>query len=445
MLASSQRENIGRLVNGEGLLRIGHIWYGENDVSTATSIYYFGNKKIQTVIPIRTESALSFSSGTPPIDTLQVEIVVKYRGFRDYIQSLFAQLQITRVLPVINPTIASIVAPVQLNKDLYAAHGYHDIVNDTSIINSSSASARSKLFKMYCSVPIQMRIDQAMLSSIKGAPGSFRLLITLTRALSSNIYGDKVYYIENMDGSIEQEKYMKKYAEYGGDNERIKTVARMIGVPVSKYERIIESLKSALNGNYSNTESVSYKITDVLSMSMYLAEDFKGNKVYLSPYGVEGLITLGTSEMFGIPFESCYPKSVDVIKQTADDVRKLSDIFRNEGTVTVRKIETAGISYLDGIRNRNERPQIIYGIIITPSYGDVANYLIKEGYALQSPSYDEGKVPDDYKKARIEVAGVDATTERRAKGTGIYRWLKTNTINYPWITRKEARHSDITE
>lgn len=443
MLSVSQKEYIDKLVKGEGLMRIGHVWYGKDDLSTVTSIYYFGNKKIKTVLPIRTESALSFSIGSPPIDTLQVEIVVKYRGFREYIQKLMSQLQIAKVLPIINPTISAITAPVQLNKELYAAHGYNDIVNDTNIINSTSESARDRLFKMYCSVPIQMRIDQVILSSIKGAPGSFRLLLTLTRALSSNVYGDKVNYVTTLPGAIEQERYLKKYAEYGGDDERIKTIAKMMGVPVSKYENIIESMKSALNGTFSTLETSSYKITEVLSTTLYRAEDSKGNKVYLSPYGTEGLITAKSAEVFGIDFSVCYPTSVDVIRQTLNDVKYLGDIFRQDVTLTVRKVETAGISYFDGIRNRNEMPQIIYGLIISKTLSDVGNYLINTGYAFQSPSYDESKVSADYREAREYAVNYPST--KRLEEKGIYRRVKNDTLKYPWTTRKEARHSDILE
>lgn len=107
----------------ETLLRIGHIWYGEAG-TTVTGVYYFANKNIMTAIPLRTESALSFSNSTPPTDSVQIEIIVHYGKFKTHIQKLLAAIQVSPVLPIINPLIAAITQPVVLNKNIYLAYGF---------------------------------------------------------------------------------------------------------------------------------------------------------------------------------------------------------------------------------------------------------------------------------------------------------------------------------
>ena len=78
LLADTASSYIERMTDPyamETLLRVGHLWFGETG-TTVTGVYYFANKNIQTAIPLRTESALSFSSSTPPIDTFQIEIMI---------------------------------------------------------------------------------------------------------------------------------------------------------------------------------------------------------------------------------------------------------------------------------------------------------------------------------------------------------------------------------
>lgn len=444
MIIDNQKHMISRLLNGEGMARIGSIWFGNDDTSTVTSIYYFGNKKIKTVLPIRAETALSFSDGTPPVDSLQIEIVVKNTGFREYIQKFFAQLQISRVLPVINPTIAAITTPMQTNKDIYSAYGYGMYVNDSSILSGSNPESSNLLFRMYCTVPVQMRVDQAMLGSIKGAPGSFRLLITLTRALTSNIYGDRVKYIKSMPDAITQENYLRKYSGYIGDDEKTKAMSRMFGAPVTKYEYMLSEMKRVTEGNL-NTKVTGnqYLIEKVISPTLYYASDRSGNRIYMAPYGAEGLMSKKSAEMFGISEKALltvYNKKI--ISDNDYKCKMLTDLFKETGYVDIIEIERSGISFHDGVLNETDGIKISYSLMHVPAIGDLSNHLIKTGMAFTSPTYNESKMSPEYRKARKEIIS-DITGSVYTDEFNLNHIRSRGDVKYPWEDRKTLRLQEI--
>lgn len=451
MIKSNQKEYISRLHNGEGMIRIGTIWFGKDDLSTATSIYYFGNKKIQTVVPIRTESALSFSNSTPPVDTLQVEIVVKAGGYKEYIQKFFAQLHVARVLPVINPTIAAITMPVQLNKDIYAAYGYSDIVTNHDILNSVKEEHDDSMFKMYCSVPVQMRVDQIMMSTMRGNPGSYRMLITLTRALTANTYGEKVEYVKTFKESLDQEQYLYKYREYGGDDPKTKAIGKMVGFPVSKYSYIIDSLKSATAIKPGmSSQGGEYTITEVLSATLYRAIDPNGKEILVAPFGVETFMSEKVAELFGIEYSDCYTNTPAILELITALTNHYTNIFKaGNNKIKVTPVETAGMSYFDGILNQSEYPKVIYGIVDC-YLGNINNLLILRGDAFhESPTYSSYRISKDIEAKRDEaISGfVSNMYELDIKGNilkySITQYISNDNVGYPWIMRKKLRSNSL--
>ena len=92
MLLETCARHIDRMTAGEPLLRLGPIWYGAHaDGSrdtqvTVSGIFTFSNKQLVQVQSLRTESAMSFTSSTPPVDSMQIELIIHTDRFASHVQ-----------------------------------------------------------------------------------------------------------------------------------------------------------------------------------------------------------------------------------------------------------------------------------------------------------------------------------------------------------------------
>jgi len=474
MLKDKQKRQIDRMTKGDALLRIGNIWYGEDDRSTVTNIYYFGNKRIQTLLPIRAESAISFSQSMPPMDTLNVELVVNYAAFRTHIQSLTAQAQISPVLPVMNPVIAAMTQPVQLNKRVYLAYGFTD-VNKEEILQSTN---ERRLMEMYSSVPVQMRIDSMSIETMPGTPRDIRIILTLTRALTSNIYGDRVQYVTSMEDAIGQHSYIKKVLSEGGDNLQGDAIAAMMGTDVEGMRGMIDAMRNPEVITQEVGAVLTGSIKELLGPDLYRVELSNGSYVTVMPYGVEALNSLDKLKAFGL---ESLQASAGLGGEIGASIRmcntwlrttmgmELTGIMRStmgtmiNSNVQMTVIERGPITRLDGDRATDVGTGnlIYYCLINHLTLSDIGNTLIAMGHGFHSPRYVESKVPAEYRTARtnarnairrtirervaalrddsgpdLEAEGVSTNSNPERTAAMLYQ---LNKAKYPWEQRRELR------
>lgn len=236
MISNAQKSSIDRMAQGESLLRIGSVWYGDSRQVTVHGMATFSNKKVETLQPVRTEAALSFSSTKPPVDAIQVELVINYSHFQSHVQRLFAMTQISPVLPVMNTAIAALTMPLELNRSVYEAYGF---VNDPE-----KPMSRDTLMRMYSSVPVQMKIDNLRLYTLDNAPRDIGVIVRLTRVLTSNSYGDRVMYVRTAEGAAAQEEYVHRLGNRGGDNEQIDAIASLFGLQSDGMRSMVEHMRN---------------------------------------------------------------------------------------------------------------------------------------------------------------------------------------------------------
>ncbi len=296
-------EYIARMTSGESLVRVGHLWYG-TDGSTVTGLYYFSNKQVETLPGLRADAAIAFAKSNPPVDTLRVELVVSYSHFSTMIQELFAMLQITPIIPVMNPAIAALTQPIDNNRDIYLAYGYDP---DELVVATDSLDAQGRtyiggqipsfrrLMEIYSSVPIQMRVDVVRLESIDQASRDVRILLQLTRVLTANSYGDRVLYLETMDDALMQEQYVRKIETLGGDNEQIYAAGEMLGLNARVMQRMIDVMqKSNRLSEIFNSQRGSgvgtlseVSVEEVITGDMFAGRDAQGESALYRILGVE--------------------------------------------------------------------------------------------------------------------------------------------------------------
>ena len=248
---------LGRMMNDEALLRIGPIWYGVNTSTTVANIYYVTNKKVNLIPTLRTETAMSFASTNPPIDTMQVELVINYQFFRENVQKLFALAQLMPVVPVHNLVIAAVTQPIEHNRRIYSAYGYnmaHEVdvhslrepnPTDTPKEQDKKRRMYSMIKEMYCAVPIQMKIDNIRIETITGIPRDIRVLVRLTRTLTVNSYGDRVEYLTDMNSVVNQADFLGEIGRKQGSIAQMQAVTDMLGVETQSLRDMIDTLQSS--------------------------------------------------------------------------------------------------------------------------------------------------------------------------------------------------------
>jgi len=438
---------------GESLIRIGSIWYGADALTTVPNIYYFGNKQMQTVLPIRAESAISFSTSMPPVDTIQIELVVNYAAFRSHVQRLCAQTQVSPVLPILNPLIASITQPIQTNKQIYAAYGFRE-VNNQDVRESTN---RSKIMEMYCSVPVQMRMDMLAIETIRGAPRNVRILVRVTRVLTANIYGDRVQYVKDMDGAVAQQNYIRDVVTEGGDDFQIDAMASMLGVDVDGLREMIAAMRGPSVTAMEPGAVMPGEIVDIVAPDIYLVRLANSAVITVMPYGVECFNDLEKLRRFGLESLAEQAGLNSQVGAANDRTKAALGTFllpnsstpgatATDSSVTVTVIETGPITLLDGIGGAaNSTNEIHYCLINHQVLGDLGNTLISRGDGFHSSRFANAKVNPDYVRARNEARALGDTQVQVQIAPNFLgemcpaAMVRTNRARLPWALRAELR------
>jgi len=458
---STSSDNIRRMAAGEPIARIGAIWYGDVSGTTIPNIYYFGNKNMQSVMPLRAESAISFSTSSPPVDMLQMEIVINYSKFVTHLQRLMAQIQISPVLPVQNPVVAAMTQPVQTNKEVYVAYGFMN-VNDKDIKDSSN---RRALMNMYATVPVNMKIDNAVIETIPGNPRDVRVILRLTRTLTATVYGDKTQYIRTMEGAVNQNKYIEKLLSESGDNEQIAAMATMMGVNTPAIQDAIDAMSTPISLGEDIGITIGAEVNEVLAPDLYRVTTDDGNSALIMPYGIECFnsrekirLFMDVSHYDDYPVKGAEKNSVEALGYFIGSMFGLTipnerlritgpDFSGANNRITMHTIQKGPIGLLDNPNASNEDVSIHYCIITHDQMGDIGNTLLSLGEAFDSPLYDSEIVPEGYTTARIAAikAGEETVSKQEAGDTySTYSCAKVLTRNakaeIPWTQRRNMRN-----
>lgn len=299
MLRDNCQREIQRMVNGEALMRIGHLWFG-NTGSTVHMISYAPSKQIDTARGLRMESAIAYSNSRPPIDTLQVEIIISYQRF-DLLAELCAMLQVTPVLPVMNLIVAMAVQPIDMNRDVYLAYGIpgDDLIVATDLLDDDGKTyagtripGRRRQFEIYASVPVQMRIDGVNITSVEEAPRELRVVVTMTRVLTANSYGHRPQYLRSYSDVVLQEEYIHTISQRGGDTTQTVAIGEMFGIQTRQLNRMITSMRRirALSGTNPDSVGERFSLRRVVHVEngvWFVGERSDGRMVLLRLFAVE--------------------------------------------------------------------------------------------------------------------------------------------------------------
>lgn len=274
------REYINRMSNPEyedALIRIGNIWYGVDSLTTVSGIYYFTNKKITPVKGLRVEAALSMASSQSPIDSVQIELIINYLRFTSHLQKLFALTQCCPIIPILNPLVASLLQPMSQNKSIYASYGIKPELLEYDSQRQhpleTKASATTPLLA-YASTPVMIKIDNIHTETIENHPREIRIILKVTRVLTSTAYGDKTLYITDLEGAVKQSKVLDDVRLSEGDTPQIDAMARMFGVNVPQIRDMIK---------YMNEESPYTEVKDRDLILKRLVEVTSGDTLEFIP------------------------------------------------------------------------------------------------------------------------------------------------------------------
>ena len=372
------RSQIAKMATSDplhSLIRVGDIWHGDDDLVTVANVIYFANKNIVTIQGLRTEAALSYSNSNPPVDTIQMELVVHYSRFKSHVQRLFALVQITPVLPVMNPVIAAITQPMGLNKPIYRAYGISHMLYDNPGSQETAA-----LMRAYSSVPVMMKIDNIHLESIDQAPRDLRIILRVTRVLTANTYGDRVEYVKDMKSATIQDEYMHDIVEYRKDSNQIDSLSRMLGINVPDMRRMIEEIRRPAPGIPSGEKNTAVDGKDFEALGGDL---FKFKRVgQISRGATKEIATIyGIDTAIGPDSLKQLDNATAWIPQKGWDksravLAKLFKDHRNNITITVMGKDSKKLMSPSGRSYR----------IIVGNNIDVGEYMIKHGYAYPALS-----------------------------------------------------------
>ena len=460
-----------RMIDGEPIIRIGALWYGAETGTVVTNIYYFGNKNIQSILPIRAESAISFSTSSPPVDTLQVELVVNYSRFRSHLQRLMAQIQISPTLPIQNPVVAALTQPVQTNQEVYLAYGFMK-VNDENVRNSSN---RAELMRMYSSTPVHMKIDNVSIETISGSPRDIRVIFRVTRIATTNVYGDRVMYLRTMEDAIKQHTYMNKLLTEGGDDAQVDAMATMMGINAPGIRGMIAEMLNPMASGEDLGTIVDATITDVIAPDIYSAVDSGGRSLIVMPYGIECLNSASKLAYFGLSSEEdragLSGREGDYIKETTEFVKHCFGIdntydaedcgfsatsvfMQGSNHVTLYVVDKGPIFKLDNDNQHADDATIHYCLIDSaesPVHGDLGNALISTGHAFHATGmYDGKRVPPEYNPSRedaktqaLQMAKLQIAGTTYSNYISPQALVQQGKMLLPWKMREQLRKTNI--
>lgn len=211
-------EYLKRILAGEPIIRLGHIWYGVDSRTTVTSVVFSPSQNVQTVRGLRTDAALAFSPRRrPPEKTVVVTIVVAYDAFPTHIQEFEAMLRVTPIISVQGSLINTLIDPAGVRAE-------EGVVQEHFMV-----------------------VDNVEYSTIDAAPRDIRMTVILTKVATPFLKDDTQRYIKTLDGALRQAEVMQRMKECRGDSPTIEAIATMLGVNVDKYQQMVYAMRNRGN------------------------------------------------------------------------------------------------------------------------------------------------------------------------------------------------------
>lgn len=264
MLLQNNLHEIEHMAKYGEYVRIGHIWYGKDRQTTVPGIYYFAEKNVSVIQGIRAEAAMTFSNSRPSVDTVQIELVVNYSRFKTHVQALMALIQISPVIPILNPLVASLTIPMYHNKELYVTYGVPIDVIEGEF--DSNQGRRMQVMKAYSQVPSMCNVDLLNLETI--SPREVQINLRLTRVLTANSYGDRTQYLRTHEDAREQELFVRNLMNYKKDDGQVTAMTSMLGIHSDKMLEMLSKMEAIRNAS-NPAPRTRARITKVLEGDMF--------------------------------------------------------------------------------------------------------------------------------------------------------------------------------
>ena len=254
---------------------------------------------------------------------------------------------------------------------------------------------------MYCTVPVQMKIDNIRLETIGGIPRDMRVLVRLTRALTSNSYGDRVEYLTDMDSVVKQAKYLGEMGKKKGSLIQMEAITDMLGIDTSSLKDMVNTLERS-----DVTESAEY-LTEFIVSSVVTADHIRvirKNSTKIIDVSIAGIETplynkLINNRSHSQPYgRQAYDKVKTLLKQGT--IVKLKYIARlaNSTKGSDHRVCHVYIETKDDLGN--------------PTNTNLGRYLLQEGLAFVSEKYIDADTIRTYHndttvaKSTIPVKGI---------------------------------------
>jgi len=220
----NNKQYIDRMVNGESLIRIGHIWYGIDTMTTFAGIGFFPQKNVETIRSLRVDAAMAFSRSMPAVNTIRLDLVVHYSKFASHVQELEAATRISPVLPVVNPAICAMVSPTPSEY----ARG-----------NGSEQQER----EYYAKQIMSMHIDNITIETMIAASQDIRVIVTMTRVLDTLADNTRNKYVRDINGAVTQENYIQRLGQQRSDDDQVRALGTMFGINSDEYQNMITAME----------------------------------------------------------------------------------------------------------------------------------------------------------------------------------------------------------
>jgi hypothetical protein len=213
---------IKRMINGEPIIKIGHRYYGSDELTTVSSIMFAPETAIRTIRGLRVEAASAFTIDRKPQLTLIVTVVVSYVAFRTHIQEVDAMVRIMPVVPVQGLAIASMI--------------YEQVIPREDIHTVSSITENN--YKNLAMLRIGMHIDSMNIQTLDEAPRDLKIEFTMTPVRYNDVY------LVSYDDAVNQHSILSAINTVRGDNTTIDAIATMVGVDTTKYQKMLTMMKN---------------------------------------------------------------------------------------------------------------------------------------------------------------------------------------------------------
>lgn len=446
------------IANGAAIMRLGHIFFGwrngarDREVSLI-GINDYSNKQVISFQTLRTESAMSFASSASPVDDIQIEMIINKSRYSDIIQELYALTLVTPVVPLHNALIASIMQPVYTDEKVYFHYGF-DISPD---------STYTELMKAYAFTPVMVRINNITQSNIETKPDDIRLVLSVSRVITSNCYGNVNLYLKSLDDMLLQEDVFTGAEDMCHDNAYVNKIGDILGLNMVNIKSTLEKIKM-----YSSMGSLPPSELGNLCIATYNVRDFITAKAKENTLNIIKENNIDIIVIEEHPGKMSLPLSKDYKKVSSDNGNKgdTSDdnivVYSRQPILSYNKV-CVNKTYMDPVSKKsmsmeNTRQPLyvklsingkivhLYGTHLKSGIGDEEITLQTrraQSYALQTHIRSKHDIKKDY----IVICG-DFNTVIKPKYNALKQpanddFDKDGTLSYLSFTDDEDKTNDF--